>query len=50
MCALRVQHVVFGKVLSGMDVVKKMEACGSNSGLNGQPAKKVVIADCGEVI
>ena len=41
---------MFGKVLSGMDVVQKMEACGSNGGLNGEPTKKVVIADCGEII
>jgi len=44
------KHVVFGKVLSGMDVVAKMEAAGSNSGLNGLPTKKVVIADCGEIM
>jgi cyclophilin family peptidyl-prolyl cis-trans isomerase len=39
------KHVVFGKVIDGMDVVKKMESQGSSS---GQPFSKVVIADCGE--
>ena len=38
------KHVVFGKVIEGMDVVKKMEACGTDS---GQPKKKVIISDCG---
>ena len=40
------KHVVFGKVTEGMDVVKKMEALGSGS---GQPKKKIVIEDCGQV-
>lgn len=40
------RHVVFGKVLEGMDVVMKVEAVGSGS---GKPSKKVVIADSGEL-
>ena len=40
------RHVVFGKVLEGMDVVKKIEAVGSG---DGTPSKKVVIADSGEL-
>lgn len=40
------RHVVFGKVLSGMDVVYKMEAEGNQS---GTPKSKVVIADSGEL-
>merc|ERR1712048_279201 len=39
------KHVVFGSVTDGMDVVKKVEGVGSES---GKCAKKVVIADCGE--
>ena len=38
--------VVFGSVLEGMGVVKRMEAVGSKS---GQTARRVVIADCGEL-
>ncbi|KAG9488793.1 peptidyl-prolyl cis-trans isomerase-like [Eleutherodactylus coqui] len=38
------KHVVFGKVIEGLDIVKKMEACGQNS---GKTTKKVTIADCG---
>lgn len=40
------KHVVFGKVLDGMDIVKKMESYGTRS---GQPTAKIIIADCGEL-
>merc|ERR1719171_3448727 len=40
------RHVVFGKVLDGMDVVKAVEAVGSQS---GKTSKKVTIADSGEL-
>eukprot|EP01088_Endostelium_zonatum_P003880 TRINITY_DN15079_c0_g1_i1.p1 TRINITY_DN15079_c0_g1~~TRINITY_DN15079_c0_g1_i1.p1 ORF type:complete len:183 (-),score=31.45 TRINITY_DN15079_c0_g1_i1:73-594(-) len=40
------KHVVFGNVVEGMDVVKAIEAVGSDSGAT---KKDVVIADCGEL-
>ncbi|PQQ06534.1 peptidyl-prolyl cis-trans isomerase CYP20-1 isoform X1 [Prunus yedoensis var. nudiflora] len=40
------RHAVFGKVLSGMDVVYKVEEVG---GQNGVPKSKVVITDSGEL-
>ena len=40
------KHVVFGKVISGMDVVKKIESFGSKS---GEPTKKIVIAKSGQL-
>jgi cyclophilin family peptidyl-prolyl cis-trans isomerase len=40
------KHVVFGKVVEGMDVVKQVESYGSGS---GRPQAKIVIADCGEL-
>merc|ERR1712213_245534 len=38
------KHVVFGSVVEGMDIVKKVEAVGSQS---GKCSKEVKIADCG---
>ncbi|KAI3450311.1 hypothetical protein Pfo_006978 [Paulownia fortunei] len=40
------RHVVFGKVLSGMDVVYKIEAEGRQG---GTPKSRVVVADSGEL-
>lgn len=40
------KHVVFGKVVEGMDVVKAIEKVGSGG---GSTSKKVVVADCGEL-
>ncbi|CAN7140239.1 unnamed protein product [Brassica rapa subsp. narinosa] len=40
------RHVVFGKVVTGMDVVYKIEAEGNQS---GTPKSKVVIVDSGEL-
>jgi peptidyl-prolyl isomerase F (cyclophilin D) len=40
------KHVVFGKVVEGMDVIRKIEKYGSESGRTSQ---KVVIADCGQM-
>ena len=40
------KHVVFGHVIEGMEVVRKMEKVGTQSGKTSRP---VVIADCGEV-
>merc|ERR1712004_743251 len=39
------KHVVFGQVVEGMDVVKKIESFGSQS---GKTSKKIIIADCGQ--
>ncbi|PWS22771.1 peptidylprolyl isomerase, partial [Enterococcus faecium] len=40
------KHVVFGKVVEGIEVVKKVESKGSGS---GKPAVKITIADCGQL-
>jgi cyclophilin family peptidyl-prolyl cis-trans isomerase len=40
------KHVVFGKVVEGMDVVREVEKYGSQS---GKTSKKIVISDCGEI-
>ena len=40
------RHVVFGSVVQGMDVVKKIESYGTGS---GKPTAKIVIANCGQL-
>lgn len=40
------RHVVFGRVVEGMDTVVAMEAQGDQS---GAPKANVVIVDCGEL-
>jgi peptidylprolyl isomerase len=40
------KHVVFGRILEGMDVVKAIEAKGSRS---GRTRVSITIADCGEL-
>lgn len=40
------KHVVFGSVVEGMDVVKKVESFGSQS---GKTSAKVVVTNCGEL-
>lgn len=41
------KHVVFGKVLEGLDVLKAIESCGSRS---GKPSVTVTIEDCGVLV
>lgn len=41
------KHVVFGSVVDGMDVVRKMEKVGSKP--QGTTSKDVMIKDCGEL-
>lgn len=40
------KHVVFGKVVQGMEIVKKIEQVGT---ADGKPTQVVKIVDCGEV-
>merc|ERR1719198_2506182 len=41
------KHVVFGKVLSGMGLVKAIEAL--ETGAQDKPVKEVMISNCGEL-
>jgi len=41
------KHVVFGKVIEGMSVVRKIES--TKTGVQDKPVKDVVIADCGVI-
>jgi peptidyl-prolyl isomerase H (cyclophilin H) len=43
------KHVVFGKVVDGMDVVHKMEHTKTGYRAKDQPNLDVVIAQCGEM-
>lgn len=40
------KHVVFGAVTEGMDVVKKLESYGTDT---GETKKKIIVANCGEI-
>jgi len=40
------KHVVFGRVIEGLDIVKAVEARGTQS---GRPSAVITIADCGEL-
>ena len=40
------RHVVFGSIVEGMDIIKKVESFGSRS---GKTTAKIVVDDCGEV-
>jgi len=40
------KHVVFGSVVEGMEVVKKVESFGSQS---GKTSAKVLVAECGQL-
>lgn len=40
------RHVVFGQVIEGMDVVRKLESYGSQS---GKTSKVITVQDCGQL-
>lgn len=40
------RHVVFGTVVEGMDVIKKIEGWGSQS---GKPSKRIFVSDSGQL-
>ena len=41
------KHVVFGRVVRGLDICKAVENCKCNA--NNKPDEDVIIADCGEL-
>lgn len=43
---LDTKHVVFGAIVDGMDVVKKIESYGTQS---GKTTKKIQVANCGQL-
>jgi cyclophilin family peptidyl-prolyl cis-trans isomerase len=43
------KHVVFGKVVDGMDVVSKIENTRTVTNPEGKPVQDVAIAQCGEM-
>lgn len=43
---LDTKHVVFGIIVDGMDVVKKIESYGTQS---GKTTKKITVANCGQL-
>jgi len=42
------RHVVFGKILKGMDIIRKIEQTPTDS--RDRPSKDVVVADCGHIV
>ena len=40
------KHVVFGKVLLGMDIVNSINELGTK---DGKPLKKIIIVNCGQL-
>lgn len=40
------KHVVFGQVIEGMDVVKKVESYGSQ---DGKTSRKITVINCGQL-
>ncbi|KAI8607216.1 cyclophilin A [Chytriomyces sp. MP71] len=43
------KHVVFGSVVEGFDVVKKVESYGSQTGATKAKPVQILVADCGQL-